>query len=48
MSPQVRQIDRITVKGSIQPMGLFTYDVQLDQVGQRSWQGAPLASSCWL
>jgi hypothetical protein len=35
----VRQIDRITVKGSIQPMGLFTYDVDLDQVG--GWGSGP-------
>eukprot|EP00241_Pyramimonas_parkeae_P004274 CAMPEP_0114238114 /NCGR_PEP_ID=MMETSP0058-20121206/7752_1 /TAXON_ID=36894 /ORGANISM="Pyramimonas parkeae, CCMP726" /LENGTH=849 /DNA_ID=CAMNT_0001350203 /DNA_START=611 /DNA_END=3157 /DNA_ORIENTATION=- len=26
-----RQIDRVTVKGSIQPMGLFTYDVDVDK-----------------
>ena len=25
---RVRQIDYVTVKGSQQPMGLFTYDVQ--------------------
>ncbi|KAK9837998.1 hypothetical protein WJX74_009322 [Apatococcus lobatus] len=29
---RVRQIDRVTVKGSAKPMGLFTYDVSLDKV----------------
>mmetsp|Transcript_3670 Transcript_3670/g.4918 ORF Transcript_3670/g.4918 Transcript_3670/m.4918 type:complete len:841 (+) Transcript_3670:546-3068(+) len=27
-----RKIDRVTVKGSTQPMGLFTYDVDLDRL----------------
>lgn len=27
-----RQIDRVTVKGSVQPMGLFTYDVEVDNL----------------
>ena len=29
---QCRQIDRVTVKGSVQPMGIFTYDTNADQV----------------
>lgn len=29
---RVRQIDHVTVKGSQQPMGLFTYDVTLERV----------------
>ena len=29
---RVRQIDYVTVKGSQQPMGLFTYDVSLERV----------------
>ena len=29
---RVRQIDYVTVKGSQQPMGLFTYDVTLERV----------------
>lgn len=29
---RVRQIDQVTVKGSQQPMGLFTYDVSLERV----------------
>lgn len=36
MAPQVRshvrQIDCVTVKGSKHPMGLFTYDISLDEV----------------
>jgi hypothetical protein len=29
---RVRQIDCVTVKGSMRPMGLFTYDVTLERV----------------
>lgn len=29
---RVRQVDRVTVKGSTLPMGLFTYDIALDRV----------------
>lgn len=31
---RVRQIDCVTVKGSVQPMGLFTYDVCLDVIDE--------------
>ena len=33
LQPQCRQIDRVTVKGSIQPMGIFTFDTNVDEVG---------------
>ncbi|MEW5318157.1 MAG: hypothetical protein WDW38_009402 [Sanguina aurantia] len=33
---KVRQIDCVTVKGSIEPMGLWTYDVNLDRVPEPS------------
>ena len=29
---RVRQIDCVTVKGSVRPMGLYTYDVTLEAV----------------
>lgn len=32
LSLQLRQIDCVTVKGSTQPMGLFTYDICLEAV----------------
>lgn len=32
MRARVRQIDCVTVKGSVQPMGLFTYDINLDNI----------------
>jgi hypothetical protein len=32
MRARVRQIDCVTVKGSMQPVGLFTYDIDLTQV----------------
>ena len=40
---RVRQIDYVTVKGSQQPMGLFTYDVSLERVPTPS-QGSYPAS----
>ncbi|KAG2449913.1 hypothetical protein HYH02_000019 [Chlamydomonas schloesseri] len=33
---RVRQIDCVTVKGSVQPMGLFTYDINMDAVPEPS------------
>ena len=32
VQPQCRKIDRVTVKGSIQPMGIYTYDTNVNQV----------------
>jgi len=34
---RVRQVDRVCVKGSNQPMGLFTYDIALDGVAEGEW-----------
>ena len=31
---RVRQVDCVTVKGSNQPMGMFTYDIALDGVAE--------------
>lgn len=36
VQPQCRQIDRVTVKGSIQPMGIFTFDTNVDEVSEPS------------
>lgn len=38
---RVRQIDCVTVKGSQQPMGLFTYDVSLERVPTPSQGNLP-------
>ncbi len=35
-SLQIRQIDCVTVKGSTQPLGLFTYDIDLEAVPEPS------------
>ena len=32
VASQCRQIDRVTVKGSVVPMGLYTYDTNVDEV----------------
>ena len=32
----MRQIDRVTVKGSVNPMDLYTVDVHLDNVEKRT------------
>ena len=37
---RVRQVDCVTVKGSIQPMDLFTYDVNLDRIPVPAIQSA--------
>lgn len=44
----MRQIDCVTVKGSVRPMGLFTYDVTLEAVPLPSlyaWGGAATPAS---
>jgi class 3 adenylate cyclase len=30
VQPECRQIDRVTVKGSIEPIGIFTYDTNVE------------------
>ena len=45
MRRRVRQIDCVTVKGSQQPMGLFTYDVTLERVATPSQGSHPAFSS---
>lgn len=34
---QVRQVDRVTVKGSNHPMGLYTYDLDLEAASAGNW-----------
>ncbi|KAK9833593.1 hypothetical protein WJX84_006069 [Apatococcus fuscideae] len=44
---RVRQIDRVTVKGSAKPMGLFTYDVALDKVYNDEFAEHPDLKVTW-
>ena len=38
---RVRQVDSVCVKGSNQPMGMFTYDIALDGVAEGEWMMTP-------